>query len=97
MKGYQITQEQITPFGEITLKEAVELTFTALKMFTTQMVENYKKEKTEEEVQALKEELHDVIVISCSIIADEICPEAKNQTSLSPEELLEKLEEAAKK
>lgn len=97
MKGFQITNNQITPMGEITLKEAVEMSFTALDTFLKQMVKSYEAQgKSEEEIKELKVELHDIVVINCSLIADSLVPQDEMPNSLTPEELLEKLEKAAK-
>lgn len=97
MKGFQITNNQITPMGEITLKEAVEMSFTALDTFLKQMVKSYEVQgKSEEEIKELKVELHDIVVINCSLIADSLVPQDEMPNSLTPEELLEKLEKAAK-
>lgn len=77
MTGYEITKEKITPIGDLSYREALQLTFVAMECFTKQAIEAFSKSEpkpSEEELKQFKDNLHDEIVIFCSALAESVSP-----------------------
>lgn len=82
--GYKITKKAIVPYGDLTYRYALQLTFVAMETFAKQGIEAFKKsldrdsslskDDKEKAMQEFKDSLHDEIVIYCSKLAESISP-----------------------
>lgn len=100
--GYKITKKAIVPYGDLTYRHALQLTFVAMETFARQGIEAFRKsldrdsslskDDKEKAMKEFKDSLHDEIVIYCSKLAEAISPTP--QTPLAPENVKDKQEKA---
>ena len=100
--GYKITKKAIVPYGDLTYRYALQLTFVAMETFAKQGITAFKKsldkdsslskEDKEKAMKEFKDSLHDEIVIYCSRLADSISPTPTKQNQ--EQDVKDKQEEA---
>lgn len=88
--GYKITKKAIVPYGDLTYRYALQLTFVAMETFAKQGITAFKKsldrdsslskDDKEKAMKDFKDSLHDEIVIYCSKLAESISPTSSEKT-----------------
>lgn len=102
--GYKITKKAIVPYGDLTYRYALQLTFVAMETFARQGIEAFRKsldkdsslskDNKEKAMKEFKDSLHDEIVIYCSKLAESISPTPSSSEKIPETDVKDKQEKA---